>query len=144
MTIVMRLKSLVLVACFSLVAPSMGYASDDAAATPYSSFGDAKKGKKVFRQCMACHNVAAKGPNRAGPTLHGLFGRKAGGDSAYSRYSDAFKAADFIWTEERIFDFIADPNAYVPGLQATMRVRKVRTEQERNDVIAFLRQATAP
>lgn len=140
----MKFIVIVSAACIALLAPTISFAADDAAATPYSASGDATEGKKVFRQCMACHNVAAKGPNRAGPTLHGLFGRTVGGDADYSRYSDALKTADVPWTEQRLFEFITDPNAYLPGVQATMRVRKVRDEQDRKDLIAFLRQATAP
>jgi cytochrome c len=104
---------------------------------------DAKKGKKVFTQCLACHSVTADGPRRAGPHLAGLIGRTVGGDAGYTRYSDALKTADFAWTEERLDTFLTNPNGLLPGLQATMRVRKIRDEEDRKNLIAFLKQATA-
>ena len=39
--------------------------------------GDEKRGEQVFNQCKPCHSLDA-GKNGVGPTLHGLFGRKAG------------------------------------------------------------------
>ncbi len=42
--------------------------------------GDAAKGEKLFKgflQCSSCHSLEA-GETKVGPTLAGLFGRKAG------------------------------------------------------------------
>ena len=36
------------------------------------------RGAVLFRKCVACHTVTPDGGHRAGPTLHGLFGRVAG------------------------------------------------------------------
>lgn len=110
---------------------------------PANAAGDAAKGKKVFTQCLACHSVKAGGPRRAGPQLSGLFGRTVGGDTGYTRYSDALKEAQFEWSPERLDRFLTDPNSFLPGLQATMRVRKVRNAEDRANLIAYLQQATA-
>ena len=41
--------------------------------------GDAVKGKKIFmRRCGQCHSVQKDAKPKRGPTLNGLFGRKAG------------------------------------------------------------------
>jgi cytochrome c2 len=41
------------------------------------SLGDAKKGASLFKtRCAQCHTLGAKEPNKVGPNLHGLFGRK--------------------------------------------------------------------
>lgn len=34
--------------------------------------GDPVKGAAVLKRCMACHAIAAGGPNCVGPNLHGL------------------------------------------------------------------------
>lgn len=128
--------------CFSVMGVSAGHAQDDPSKTTFSQDGDARKGKLVFLQCRACHNLTASGPGRAGPHLAGLIGRTVGGDTSYTRYSDVLKTAQFKWTEDRINTFLTNPNGFLPGLQATMRVRKVRKEQDRKDLLAFLRQAT--
>ena len=40
--------------------------------------GDPAAGQRVFNQCMACHTIQQGGPNRVGPNLYGVAGRKAG------------------------------------------------------------------
>ena len=39
--------------------------------------GDAARGEKKFEDCAACHTLE-RGENSVGPSLHGVFGRKAG------------------------------------------------------------------
>ena len=58
---------------------------------PAWAAGDAAKGKKVFKKCKACHKLVA-GKKAIGPSLHGIFGRKAGTTSGF-RYSKDMKAA---------------------------------------------------
>ena len=40
--------------------------------------GDAARGEAKFQDCAACHKLEA-GANNLGPSLHGIFERKAGG-----------------------------------------------------------------
>ena len=35
-----------------------------------------ERGAQVFRACAACHTLTPSDGNRAGPTLHGIFGRR--------------------------------------------------------------------
>ena len=39
--------------------------------------GDAARGEARFQECAACHKLEA-GANNVGPSLHGIFARKAG------------------------------------------------------------------
>lgn len=96
-------------------------------------------GERVFRnQCMGCHAVEA-GLNRAGPTLHGLFGRKAGSLEGFN-YSRAMREADLVWTPETLDAFLAEPNAVVPG---TIMVFWGLRSDDRRRVIAYLEAAAA-
>ncbi|KUO61455.1 MAG: hypothetical protein APF80_00595 [Alphaproteobacteria bacterium BRH_c36] len=63
--------------------------------------------------CRTCHSVD-EGDNRLGPNLHQIIGRKAAAADGYG-YSSAFNSADFEWTPENLDQFIADPDAVVPG-----------------------------
>lgn len=73
-----------------------------------------KDGQVAYNNhCRTCHSTDA-GDNRLGPNLQGIIGRKAGGAEGYG-YSSAFQGADFEWTVEKLDQFIADPNAVVPG-----------------------------
>ncbi|MEM6833631.1 MAG: c-type cytochrome [Sphingomonadales bacterium] len=118
--------------------------SDDPTATPYSSAGDVAAGEQLFKRCKACHLVTDEGRARpTGPRLYGLFGRTAGSLAEFKYYSKALKKADHVWTEERLYAFLEDPNAYVPGIKSAMRVQKITDQDKRKDLLAYLRQATA-
>ena len=51
--------------------------------------GDAERGARRFEECVACHALE-KGKESVGPSLYGVFGRKAG-EGADFRYSPALK-----------------------------------------------------
>ena len=100
--------------------------------------GDADKGAKIFRRCQACHAVT-EGQHRVGPSLYEVVGRKAGTAEGFTRYSDALKASDVTWTEETISSYLENPRAFIPG--NSMAFPGLRKEQDRLDVIAFLKRA---
>src|SRR3546814_11455231 len=85
--------------------------------TPAWAQDDAAKGKKVFQKCRACHAVEP-GKNKIGPTLHGVFGRKAGSVEGFN-YSKAMKQSEIVWNEETLDKYLADPNGYIPGNRMT-------------------------
>ena len=108
--------------------------------TAPASAGDAKSGEQVFVKCQRCHSLDANGPQEEGPTLKGIFGRKAGTVESYVGYSEALKSSGVIWTEETLDEYLKNPKAFIKG--TTMRFRKLGKEQDRQDLIAYLREAT--
>ena len=62
--------------------------------------GDAVKGKATFARCAICHELKP-GVNKLGPSLYGVFGRKAGTAPGFS-YSEALKATGWTWDAARI------------------------------------------
>ena len=100
--------------------------------------GDAARGEKKFGDCAACHKLEA-GANNVGPSLHGIFGRKAG-EIADFRYSPAIKRSAIVWTPETVDKFITDPQAMVPGNR--MPYAGMANAADRADLIAFLSKAT--
>jgi len=102
--------------------------------------GDAEKGKQVFVKCERCHSLDPNGPQEDGPHLHGIFGRKAGSVETYTGYSEAMKASEVVWTEETMDEYITNPKAFIEG--TNMRFRTLRKEQDRQDLIEYLREAT--
>jgi cytochrome c len=118
------------------------------AAGPALADGDAAKGQQDFKVCGACHTVEA-GKNRVGPSLHDLFGRKAGTAAGYSYSKDMKDAGEkgLVWGEDTIFEYLADPAAflrkYLNRSSVTNKmVNKFAKKDFREDVIAYLKQAT--
>ncbi len=100
--------------------------------------GDAARGEKLYEDCAACHSIE-RGVNGVGPTLYGIFGRKAGELDDY-RYSPALKRSGIIWTEGTLDTFIADSQATVPANR--MPYAGMPTAADRGDLIAYLQKAS--
>jgi cytochrome c len=99
-----------------------------------------QRGAELFRKCVACHTVTPDGGHRAGPTLHGLFGRVAGTRPDYP-YSPALRESDLVWTAEtidRLFD--VGPETLVPG--SKMPLQRMPDPADRARLIAYLKQVT--
>ena len=105
------------------------------AATLADLSGDAAAGKTVFIQCQACHSLKP-GENRVGPSLHGVIGATAGHVADF-RYSDANKGSGIVWTEDKLFDYLKNPRAMVPG--TTMAFAGIQDPQKRANLIAYLK-----
>jgi cytochrome c len=100
--------------------------------------GDATRGEAKFGECAACHTLK-QGENNVGPSLHGLFGRKAGMLADF-RYSPAMKRSGITWTPQTLDTFITDPQAAVPANR--MPYAGLADKGARDDLIAYLQKAT--
>ena len=100
--------------------------------------GDAARGEQKYGDCASCHSVET-GVNNVGPSLHGVFGRKAGDVTDY-RYSAALKRSGITWTAETLNTFIADPQKVVPANR--MPYGGMTDAGDRADLVAYLQKAT--
>ena len=114
-------------------APTTVAAATPPAATPLVT-GDLAHGRDVYRKCQACHSLAP-GKNLVGPSLAGIFGKKAGGDATYS-YSPALKNSGLTWDAAALDRYLLDPQKTVPGNK--MPFPGLKTQNDRTDVIAYL------
>jgi len=99
--------------------------------------GDAARGEKKFEECAACHKIAP-GEDNVGPSLHGVFGRKAGTLTDF-RYSPALKRSGITWTPQTLDTFLADPQKVVPANR--MPYAGLAEANDRADLIAYLQKA---
>src|SRR5258706_9003910 len=83
----MRRPTIAAAAAASLLAAGIAHAQSDA-----------KHGQKMFEECHACH-AAERGINGVGPSLYGIFGRRAGELDDF-RYSPALKKRSEEHTSE--------------------------------------------
>ena len=100
--------------------------------------GDPARGEKRFEECATCHTTE-RGVNNVGPSLFGLFSRKAG-EIADFRYSPAMKKSGITWTSQTVDTFVADPQKEVPGNR--MPFAGMPDAGDRADLIASLQKAT--
>ncbi len=121
-------KLTILAAVFAALALNAGNASA----------ADAAKGKKVYNKCKACHALKA-GKNKVGPTLHGLFGRKAATVPNF-KYSKAMKASGVTWDEESLRAYLKKPRKFIKGTR--MAFAGIKKKKQMDDLVAYLKEAT--
>ncbi|MGQ0530373.1 MAG: c-type cytochrome [Panacagrimonas sp.] len=123
----MKIGRIISISALILAAPSLVQAQGDAAA-----------GQQLYQDlCSGCHAVDTHG---VGPKHGAVFGRKAASQSGYV-YSQALKASGLSWNDANLRLWLTDPDALVAGNK--MRVKILETEQERSDVIAYLKSLKA-
>jgi cytochrome c len=106
------------------------------AQTPPSS---AEKGAQVFGACAACHSLAPD-RNMTGPSLAGIWGRKAGSLKSFERYSPALKASSVVWDEKTLDAWLTSPSHFIPDNRMTFA--GISDAGQRADLIAFLKEAS--
>ena len=102
--------------------------------------GDPAQGEKKFVECGACHSLKP-GVAMVGPSLAGLFGRKAGSLGDF-RYSPAMRRSGITWSAQTLDEFLADPQKVVPANR--MPYAGLTDAAARADLIAYLEKATKP
>jgi cytochrome c len=97
-------------------------------------------GAEVFRACVACHTLGADEGNRAGPSLHRLFGRRIATLPGYN-FSPALKTLDIVWTPETVAKlFELGPATFTPGTK--MPEQRIASAEDREALVRFLQKAT--
>lgn len=107
---------------------------------PQDEHEHTSRGAEVWRSCAACHTLTPDDGNRAGPTLHGIFGREIGTAEGYD-YSQALLDMDIVWTPETVSElFEHGPEAYTPGTR--MPEQRITSAEDRAALMEFLERTT--
>lgn len=105
------------------------------------AIGDAERGARVFAgHCKACHEIGPGAETRIGPSLNGIFGRRAGDvdDFGYSKAMARMGADGLTWTLQTLDAYVENPKALVSGTR--MNYRGLRNADDRAALLAFLRE----
>jgi len=64
--------------------------------------------------CFVCHHVGPTNESHSAPSLSKVVGKKIASDN-FAHYSSALRALDGEWTENRLRQFLLNPNEVAPG-----------------------------
>jgi cytochrome c len=102
--------------------------------------GNVSQGAALFRTCAACHSLIPD-RNMTGPSLAGIWGRKAGSLESFDRYSSALKASNIVWGDKTLDAWLKSPSQFIPNNH--MPFAGISDARQRTNLIAFLKQASA-
>ncbi|MBM3487629.1 MAG: cytochrome c family protein [Alphaproteobacteria bacterium] len=102
--------------------------------------GDVEKGKQAYGKCKACHALE-DGKTGIGPSLHGIFGRKAGSVPKFA-YSKDMAALGLAWDDDSLRNYLRNPKQMVPNTK--MVFAGITRDAELDDLLAYLKVATKP
>jgi cytochrome c len=98
--------------------------------------GNAKDGAQVFMDnCGVCHTAEKGAPNKIGPNLFGVVGRKSATAPGYM-YSPAMMKAALTWDVPTLQVYLMGPQKKVPGTK--MGFPGFSDPMDEADVIAYL------
>jgi cytochrome c len=97
--------------------------------------GDAKRGQKLYDECIACHAPERGAQQGVGPSLFGVIGRKAGDNNDF-RFSPALKRSGIVWSERELDAYIADPQKKIPANR--MPYSGMSDARDRSDLLAYI------
>ena len=97
-------------------------------------------GNSLVSQCRTCHGFE-RGAAGLGPSLFGVFGRKAGSVDGYP-YSPALADASFYWTPRALDAWLARPGRFLPG--NSMAYAGLPNREDRDALIGSLLRLTEP
>ncbi|MFO1426108.1 MAG: cytochrome c family protein [Steroidobacteraceae bacterium] len=105
------------------------------AQAPAAGAPDLKRGKLLFIQCRACHELQEGLPHKVGPNLFAAIGAKAASLDDFN-YSAALRGANLTWDEATLDRWIEKPSAVVPG--NAMAFAGVANPKDRAALIAYI------
>ena len=91
--------------------------------------------------CRTCHSVK-QGDNRLGPSLHNVYGAKAGSSPDYANYSQGLKGSGLTWDDATLDKFIENPDQVIPN--NNMKPYKgIEDQALRKQIVDYLKSQSA-
>lgn len=104
--------------------------------------GDVAQGRELFAVCAPCHEIGRGAQHKTGPSLNGLFGRRAGQIDGYASSLPMTLAGmrGLVWTDETLDRYLQDPESVVR--ESDMPFIGLDDAAERAALRAYLRAAS--
>lgn len=106
-----------------------------------SAEGDVEAGKTAFAKCAICHQVGPNAQSLIGPPLNDMVDRKAATADGFA-YSPGMKKLGeegYVWNEQNLDAWIADPKALLPASTMSLAFQGISDADERANIIAYLK-----
>jgi len=100
-----------------------------------------KRGRLLYIQCRACHDLQPSPVEKVGPNLAGIIGRRSGADTDFV-YSPALKTVKLVWDKPTLDRWLEKPSALAPG--NTMAFAGIANPADRAALIRYLEIESAP
>ncbi|WP_339671472.1 c-type cytochrome [Dasania marina] len=99
------------------------------------------RGERIIQMCAGCHGIGEGAPSPAGPSLHGIMGRRVGSLDSYP-YTQALTNQTESWTVKQFDEFITSPQDLYPG--TGMAFSGLKSREDRAALIAYLATKSLP
>ena len=105
-----------------------------------SALSDARKGKRVFRNCKECHSVGVRADIKDGPPLNGVVGRKVASykDFKYSKGMKEFGKAQGEWDVKSLNTYVLSPRGMIP--KTYMKFKGLDSREDIKYLVIYLNQ----
>jgi cytochrome c2 len=86
--------------------------------------------------CSGCHRINDGFSHRLGPDLYGLLDRGVARAAHYDAYTPALEVLGGDWDEQRLNEFLRDPQAVAPG--TSMAFAGIADDRQRAELVDYL------
>lgn len=111
------------------------------AAEPAMESAEYKRGRLLYIQCRACHDLQPTPIEKIGPNLHAIMNRPAGVDAEFD-YSPALSRSKLVWDRATLDRWLTRPGELVPG--NTMAFAGIANAADRAALIAYIEIESRP
>ncbi|MBM4238387.1 MAG: c-type cytochrome [Gammaproteobacteria bacterium] len=121
--------------------PGLALAQGQGQATvPADQSAEFKRGRLLYIQCRACHDLQPSPVAKVGPNLAGIMGRSAGKAAEFA-YSPALKSSTLVWDKATLDRWLEKPSALAPG--NTMAFAGIANPADRAALIRYIESESA-
>lgn len=110
--------------------------TDEAALVTIEPLAGSSASVQFATSCSACHRIHDGFSHRIGPDLYGLLDRKIASAKNYDAYTPALRKLGGEWNEQRLDQFLRDPQAAAPG--TSMAFPGIAADKQRAELVDYV------